>query len=397
MPEKLQQVLARSRQLIPVGCLAVFFLFFLIFGVVAGWFGLVSPVLESLAARNWKETPCTIISSFVQHGGGKGGGSYSVDIKYRYEFDDAPFASDRYGFFQQSSSDPSSKQRIVDRFPAGKRCACWVDPRDPRRAVLERGFTSEAWLGLLGPLFAFIGAGGLYWAPVLAPRPRKRALTAGERMASTGTSIVPKANPDGTVTLAPRIPRRGKVIVSGIMAIAINAFVAFGFIAIRAKGMDWGGALFSILLVLAGISSIVLPIRAILQLLNPRVVLVLGTGILRPGTIVRLAWRAEGRSWPRRLRVMFVGREVATWAGENSSVTKEERFHESVILDVRDPAVLERGGRLEIRIPLGSMHSFEAKHNKIEWLITVNGEIPLWPDMKDEYLLNVLPAEVARG
>jgi hypothetical protein len=395
-PDKLWQVLARDRRPdVPVGCLVLSFAIFPVAGLAVAWVLAVSPVLRSLEARNWKETPCTIISSSVRPEGGRGG-SWSVDIKYRYEFDGVEFVADRHGFFQKSSSDRSSMDLIVARFPAGRGCACWVDPRDPREAVLERGITGDVWPGILAPLLLFLfGAGGIYWALVV----RKKGLTSGLTVAATVPSIDMKVavNPDGTITLAPGMSGIAKVVSSGVMAIVMNAAAAFAVILVRAKGMDWIGAIFSTLVVLVGASTVVKPIKAVLELFNPRVIVTIGTGVLRLGSVVPLSWRVEGRSAPRRLLMKLVGREVATFAGGKGTVNKEERFHESVLLDVGDPAGIVRGGRLELKIPPGSMHTFEAKQYKIEWLITVTGEIPRWPDMKEEYPLNVRPAEVVHG
>ena len=38
------------------------------------------------------------------------------------------------------------------------------------------------------------------------------------------------------------------------------------------------------------------------------------------------------------------------------------------------------------------MHSFTAPHNKIEWKVKLHGDIRRWPDVRDEYELNVLRA-----
>ena len=50
-----------------------------------------------------------------------------------------------------------------------------------------------------------------------------------------------------------------------------------------------------------------------------------------------------------------------------------------------------QGGQMKVQIPADTMHSFEAPSNKIIWSVHVKGEIPKWPDVDDEYALQVVP------
>ena len=46
--------------------------------------------------------------------------------------------------------------------------------------------------------------------------------------------------------------------------------------------------------------------------------------------------------------------------------------------------------------PADTMHSFAGENNKIVWSIKVEGEIPIWPDVNEEFEIKVLPAGGAR-
>lgn len=61
-----------------------------------------------------------------------------------------------------SSSGFSGKAAIVNRYPPGTETTCDVNPRDPTDAVIERGFTSELFYGLIPLMFMLIGARGLF-------------------------------------------------------------------------------------------------------------------------------------------------------------------------------------------------------------------------------------------
>ena len=67
-------------------------------------------------------------------------------------------------------------------------------------------------------------------------------------------------------------------------------------------------------------------------------------------------------------------------------------FEKLVIVEVEDAASI-RAGLVQFAIPEFTMHSFEATNNKIEWFLKVHGNIKKWPDVSDEFSIQVLPLE----
>ena len=51
----------------------------------------------------------------------------------------------------------------------------------------------------------------------------------------------------------------------------------------------------------------------------------------------------------------------------------------------------ELQGQTEFIIPVGGMHSFEAENNRLEWFLRVRLNAMEWPDVTDEFQLNVQP------
>jgi hypothetical protein len=113
---------------------------------------LIYPAMRMLRAREWTETPCVIQDSEVSH---HSDGTYSVDISYTYRVGGQTLTSDRYSLTESSSSGFDAKQAIVDRYPAGSRTVCFVNPADPSDAVIERGFTAGLLWGLVPLMFMF--------------------------------------------------------------------------------------------------------------------------------------------------------------------------------------------------------------------------------------------------
>ncbi|HLH27703.1 MAG TPA: hypothetical protein VKW77_02230, partial [Acidimicrobiales bacterium] len=56
-----------------------------------------------------------------------------------------------------------------------------------------------------------------------------------------------------------------------------------------------------------------------------------------------------------------------------------------------------RRGRAKFTVPADSMHSWKSGHNKFVWAIHVRGDIPWWPDIGEEFPIEVLPQRAAPG
>jgi hypothetical protein len=48
-------------------------------------------------------------------------------------------------------------------------------------------------------------------------------------------------------------------------------------------------------------------------------------------------------------------------------------------------------GELAVSIPDDTMHSFAGDHNKVVWVVRVSGEVPGWPDVNDEFPVEIHP------
>lgn len=141
---------------------ALFFSLFLLVGLgLSVVFG--RPVLQTIAARSWPEVPCTILYSAVRsHPDGEGTPTYSVEAVYEYDVNGRTYKSSRYRFLGGSTAGHEDKDAVVAALPVGRRTVCFVDPKDPHSAVLNRSFGSWMLLQLLPLLFLAVGVGGLY-------------------------------------------------------------------------------------------------------------------------------------------------------------------------------------------------------------------------------------------
>jgi uncharacterized protein DUF3592 len=152
--------LQKALQNNPRGCMAAFFAVFLLAGAGFSLF-FIRPAVKVLEAKSWTPVPCTIVDSQVQTHPGEDGATYSVDVLYTYAFAGREYKANRYRFLGGSSGGYAAKERIVRRLPPLTRTVCYVNPREPAEAVLNRDFSADYAFGLVPLLFVAVGLGGL--------------------------------------------------------------------------------------------------------------------------------------------------------------------------------------------------------------------------------------------
>ena len=103
------------------GCMIVFFSLFLLAGLGFLWLNAIGPALRIQAAKDWPSVPCRILSSEVKRHSGDDGSTYSILIKYEYQYKGKQYTSDRYSFFTGSSSGREGKAKIVAQHPHEKK------------------------------------------------------------------------------------------------------------------------------------------------------------------------------------------------------------------------------------------------------------------------------------
>ncbi len=382
-----------------------FFAIFLVIGLVVFWFLGARPLLTMLEARSWSEVPCTVISSQVRSHSSDDGTTYNVDILYEYEFGGRSYRSNGYGVLGGSSGGRDGKAEVVRAHPRGKTTSCWVNPADPYEALLERGFTPVLLFGLIPLVFVIVGAGGIYFTlrrrrrgstgKAWKPRGEERSLSSFE---VGGDEIYQAAR--GPIELEVRSSPMKKLIGmlficafwNGIVSVFVYQVVQ-GF----ARGRpEWFLTLFMIPFVLVGLGLILGVIYFFLAFFNPRPKLVVSTDSVPPGGTLALTWKIGRRAHRiRRLVMLLEGREEATYSRGTRTYTDKEYFARVEFLNTESPEEIA-AGRATLTVPAGTMHSFEARHNKVIWTLRVHGDIHMWPNIDSQFSFRVLAAPPLR-
>ena len=363
----------------------------LMFSVVGGalfLFLFALPSIHQLRSLGWTETPCTVIKSTVRSWSTDDGTSHRPDVLYEYQAGGRSWRSNKTDFFSALSSGYDNARDVVARHRDGSAGICWVDPGNPGRSILEKGFRPMHLLGLLPLAFLIAGAALSRWAWRQMRTGRSSEIDLSEETAPT----------EGPLVLEPQVSPLGKVFGALFFALFWNGIVSV-FVFQAWKGWergqpDWFLTLFLVPFVLVGLVMIGAVGYLALALANPRPRLTLEKTTVRLGDELRLTWLFTGRaSRIRTLRILLEGREEATYQRGTDTHTDQEVFATHTLIDTGSDWEIPRGTATVV-IPGDTMHSFAADNNKIVWELKVAGEIDRWPDVGQNFPITIRPMRV---
>jgi hypothetical protein len=369
----------------------------LVVGIVAA--GMVGQrLLRDLRAEvHWTETRCTIESRQVATTvDGDGERTYRPEFIFSHQREGRTYRARGFDHWGTESSDGSRARAIVERFEVGQRYPCWFDPANPGQAVLVRGGGWQRVWGLFPLPFILIGCvtllGGIRkrlepvkvavapWLPMFRlARGRTRAVTLLSRESE-------------------REALEGIVFVMALWNSL--TFVAGGLLWDDfLESGSWTKILFLVPFALTAGVLIYLSVRQLLIFLRvPETHLELSHAPLCPGDAFELSLVQTGRFRLEELRIQLLCEERVEYA--EGTDTRTERV---VVLDellARVPGAEVRRerpfviNRIRGVVPGDAMHTFQSKHNDVEWKLVVKGAIASWPDFEREYVLPVLPREL---
>jgi len=112
---------------------------------------------------------------------------------------------------------------------------------------------------------------------------------------------------------------------------------------------------------------------------------------VRIGDEITLSWEFAGQVQRiRSLKITLEAKETATYTRGTNTSTDTNVLLSQVIAELNDTAAI-RSGSGKARIPRRAMHSFSTGHNQLIWQLRFHGEIPRFPDVSDDFTIEVLP------
>jgi hypothetical protein len=412
-----------------LGHVAQLLFFAALFFVGLGFSGYLLATLivpEWRANHSFLETKCVVLGKRLLEresaeplpDDASNGKSWRPEFQIEYQAGRHLFQTRTYDVSRSFSMNREEAARVVDQFQVGQEYTCWYDPADPATAVLVRGYTWSGWVLLLLPLSLFVGGLGglaitlLSWGKsaerkaVLAQRPIPLELFAGNGAMGELSTIPHHASlTDSPGTrLAYRLPLDargvwGLVALLVAAAIVLAAASVFAVMTLASYFEGRPDVLMSAFVggwLVLGAVGVAYSIQRLLKALRAGATIVeVSDHPIRPGRQYELFLLYRGRARLNRLTVSLACDEQATYR-QGTNTRRDVRRVVNLPLGSLESVQSTRRQPLEARFPLavpdGTMHSFRAVHNSIEWNLRVVGELESGGRFERAFPVVIVPA-----
>lgn len=365
----------------------------LVMGVFLLGFCVAKPLYDWNKTKAWIETDAFIQHSEVTSQSSMHGPQYSLNVVFEYQFNGNNYKSDNSGLGSGIDTPAADMADWVAAHPVGTRTRCWVNPADPKQAVLERRLAFDWIAPALGLLM--LGFGCFCFGDLIQTKWRQKYLAGGRLVhfwqgrCPVGAATLRVSPPRWAMTLAcllagavfvpPSLWSLGKFIrgISHGQNDLLNLLYGFG--AMAAAGYFFFQAW-----------------KYLRQAIKPSPVLTISPATLRLGQEFQLDWEFSGRAPQGWFCLLLEGCEEAkvrrTTPGMHGSISEEKTqrtIFQSIQLAKCDNAP-PRNGSASGRVPAGSMHGFRGVKGGICWQIRVQ-----FGDRPEEKLEYAFPVAVA--
>lgn len=406
-----------------LGCfVAMFGSVFTLAGLVIVATAGVWPLVLWYQSLQWVEAPCTIEAASIETHHDSDGNTYYPEIRYTYQWKGDFYPGTRFAWDSTSYGSRASIEKWMEPYPVGKQTVCYVDPRNPKDAVLTRAFPKIVLVFIpFGLLFVVVGLAVAVGVPrmIRSQQAKMRQLTVSPASSSmrslsssaqsTTVTSQPKPFQQGLpisaavpheagesnepLVIQPKMGRVGSLIAILFICCFWNGIVSvFLFSMFGGKG---GPPIFMLLFltpfILVGLGFVAAAVYTLLGLFNPKPVLVCSDRWLYAGSEFELSWMMKGNvSRIQKLTVFLEGTETVHYRQGTSTRTESNVFYSHAIAELTDSDSITQSYHI-VKIPDDAMHTFDAASNKIQWQVRFAGEIPRWPDVADVFEITILP------
>lgn len=189
--------------------------------------------------------------------------------------------------------------------------------------------------------------------------------------------------------IRPRVSRRARFAGFAVVAVFWNS-ISWWLMGKALGAGHVGSVVLMAVFVIVGAMILGATVHALLAVYSPVVEIFVGAEQPALGDTLEVQWRLTGKtSRVRRLQIDLEGIEEATHTRGTTPTTDRERFVSRSVATIGDPRAIAEGTTTVV-IPRKSVPSFTADHNKIVWCLVVRGVIPRWPDINEEFVIDVV-------
>ena len=202
--------------------------------------------------------------------------------------------------------------------------------------------------------------------------------------------------------------RIGQMIGVGLFALLWNGLISLVYFTVQFDNFGWRELCVVLPFVLIGLALIYTTFCSVFAIFNPTVEIALSSGAVPLGGQIDVAWQLEGRfERIKKLTIEVVASQYTTSVyGSKTVVVSQHATYGHRSKTVIHKKILEKlpiietmeltdvaFGSATVTIPVDSMHSSEEKRNKIKWRVVVQGEIPWFPNIYEEFEFRVTPSQ----
>jgi hypothetical protein len=367
--------------------------------------------------RRFAEQRCQVRDKRIAEQTTSDGTLYRPEVKIEYQVRGTTYSIWTYKLPNPFTAGRADKEKLLAGINVDQEYPCWYDPADPGQAVFERGCDWWTALWFLVPVsFIVLGGGGLVYnvlhfgasaerRSAIAQRARIDLFEDGQDRAADYPNV-----PDASLItdsrgtrLAYRLPIAAThawfLFFLGVGAVLWNVIIGLvvaGAVAAHRPGSPfWGPVLGLTPMVLIGVGLLVYFFYRLLVAsgIGPTLVEI-SDHPLMPGGRYRLFLSQSGRLRLKSFQVLLVSEEEATYRQGTNRRTETRRVWQSEVyrntgFEIRPGQPLEV--ECELEIPARAMHSFQADHNEVNWMLIVEGKPRGWPRYRRPFPLVVFP------
>jgi hypothetical protein len=402
---------------------AIFFAVMLLVGCIGIVFAIVWLIIpEWRVNHDFVEHRCKVLEKRVVPVQGDKGPLFRPEVKIDYEVQGTTYSLFTFDIHHTLRSTADEAQAAIAGFQEQELYPCWYDPADPKIAVLVRGYRWWIWPTLLIPAsFIVIGIGGLVYTALHWGKSAERRAAAVRSVPAAELFDLPASIdskfpyiPDGSeitsspgTRLAYRLPLTHSPgwTLLGLLAAAIawngavSVFLGMAIRSFLAGRPDWLMTLFSFPFAIVGVALLIVFARSLRHAagIGPTLVEISDHPLL-PGGRYRLFLSQSGNLKLKSLNVSLICEEEAVFRqGTNARTENRDVYRQT--LQALAGATIRPGEPLEsefdLPIPAEAMHSFRASHNRIQWKLTVSGEIVGWKGFHRSFPVVVRPSSLS--
>jgi hypothetical protein len=350
----------------------------LIFGGILFYGISYEPLVSNYQARQWAGVPCKVLSASIAsrttHSSGKTKISRRWKVLYQYTYHGILYQSERYCFLDIDPIFYIGLGQIRQSQKTGREMTCYVNPTEPRQAVLVRGFQPYLLSGIL-PLL-FLGAGvrcfvlGFRSRYGTKPSDRKDRCKSSQEEKSVRTFT-----PQSSV-------QQAKIIVS--ITVFWNAAAWYGLYHVTKSG-EWltGNAWILIPVAAVGLLLLLISIHTLFGIGNPTPSITIEPAELKYGTSAMVSWKWSGNvRRVGKLKINLIGKQELFYKKGQKLHTEKKQFFEMPLVETEFSQEIV-SGQAAFVMPDGDVPDT----GDIVWSIRVYGRVKFWSDIGEEIVI----------